>query len=35
MVEQFDNYSNKYRIEPDFIYNRADLFCNNYIILHP
>lgn len=34
MVEQFDNYSNKYRIEPDFIYNRADLFCNNYIILH-
>lgn len=34
MIEQIDNNSNKYRIEPDFIYNRVDLFCKNYIVLH-
>ncbi len=34
MIELIDNNSNKYKIEPDFIYNRVDLFCKNYIVLH-
>lgn len=34
MVQQVEFFNFDCRIEPDFIYNRPDLFCTNYIVLH-
>lgn len=34
MIEQVNSNVDFSKITPDFIYNRVDLFCENYIVLH-